>query len=257
LEKGRDMVDNEHSASQNRWFYTKVCIVAYAIWIAAFEAVGYYATTLPSHNLMTSLDRQIPLFPIFIWPYTLCYLFPFLPLMVAKDWHRLNIGLLAIFLSSLIAFVVYIAYPVAFPRLDVGQGLSGRLLSFQYATDFQPGANNFPSLHVAISWIIYFICRKQGLSRISEWSILLLAILITVSTLFVKQHVIFDVAGGFLLAIGTWIAAKYVYLAHSKTDLDAPGMLKFILLKLLPVPFWRNSLIVGLIWFLSNSCRFE
>jgi membrane-associated phospholipid phosphatase len=251
------MVANVDFAPQNRWFYIKVCIVAYAVWIAVFEAIGHYAVTLPSHDLTLGLDRQIPLLPVFIWPYALCYLFPFFPLFVSKNWHRFNIGLLAIFLSSLIAFVVYIVYPVAFPRPEIGQSLSGRLLSFQYATDFQPGANNFPSLHVAIAWIVYFICRKQELSRLREWSILFITFLISVSTLFVKQHVIFDVVGGFLLAIGTWLAAKYVYLAISKTKLDAPGLLKFILLKLLPVPFWRNSIIVGLIWFLSNSFKIE
>jgi membrane-associated phospholipid phosphatase len=196
---------------QNRLYFLRVSLLAYLVWIIVFEAVGFYAVTLPTRDLSLPLDRRIPLVSAFIWPYLLCYVFPLLPLVVVKDWHRFNRALLAIVLANAAAFLAYIVLPVAFPHPELGSSLSDRILAFQFQYDFKPGANKLPSLHVAFAWIVCLLCRKQGLGRAREAMILLSAALISISTLFVKQHILLDVLAGAALAVAAWSTAGRLY----------------------------------------------
>ncbi len=196
---------------QERLHYLKVSLLIYLAWIILFEAVGYYAVTLPTRDVSLPLDRLIPLVSAFIWPYLLCYAFPFLPLAVVKDWHRFNRALLAIILANAAAFLVYILLPIAFPHPELGSSLSDRVLAFQFRYDFKPGANKLPSLHVTYAWIVYLVCKKQGLGRIRESLIFVTAALISVSTLFIRQHIILDVLAGAAWAFAAWLAAGRLY----------------------------------------------
>jgi membrane-associated phospholipid phosphatase len=194
-----------------RLFFLKTTLLLYAAWVLVFELVGRVAAALPTVDLTLPLDLRIPFIALFIWPYVLCYAFPFLPLAVLKDWHRFNTAFLAILLANLTAYVVYFLMPVAFPRPEMGTSLSDRVLAWQYQVDFYPGANKLPSLHVAFVWIVVLACRKQRLGRVGDWLTLVGAALITLSTLFVKQHIILDVITGMAWGFAAWFAAKKLY----------------------------------------------
>ncbi len=193
--------------SSDRRFYTSVAVVAYLLWLVAFEVVGSLAATLQTFDLTTRLDRAIPVIPAFVWPYELCYLFPFLPLLVLRDWRRYNAALLAFVLANATAFVLYLLLPIAFPRPTLGSSLSARLLASEYAADFNPGANNLPSMHVAISWIVWLVMRGER-GRLLDGVTFVIACAITVSTLFVKQHMVADVAVGMVWGVGWWAIAR-------------------------------------------------
>jgi len=194
-----------------RRFYLKASLLVYLGYALLFEAVGYYAVTLPSRDLSLPIDRALPVISAFIWPYLLCYVFPLLPLFVVSDWHRFNRAVLALLLAIGASFVVYLALPVAFPHPELGPGFSDRVLAFQYRTDFEPGANKLPSLHVAYAWLVWLVCLRQGLGRRRESAILLAALVISLSTLFVRQHIVVDVLAGTVLAFGAWALAGWIY----------------------------------------------
>jgi membrane-associated phospholipid phosphatase len=198
-------------ASDERLFFLKATLLLYAAWVLVFELVGRVAAALPTVDLTLPLDRRIPFIALFIWPYVLCYAYPFLPLAALKDWHRFNTAFLAILLANLTASIVDILMPVAFPRPELGTSLSDRVLAWQYQVDFYPGANKLPSLHVAFVWIVVIACRKQRLGRVGDGLTLLGAMLITLSTLFVKQHIILDVVTGTAWGFAAWFAAKRLY----------------------------------------------
>jgi len=216
---------------QERRFYIKASLLAYLAWIIVFEAVGFYAVTLPTRDVTLPLDRHIPLISGFIWPYLLCYIFPFLPLFVVKDWHRFNIAALAVLLANAAAFLVYFLLPIAFPRPDLGPSLSDRILALQYRYDFQPGANKLPSLHVTFAWVVYLVCGKQGLGRFRESLVFLTALLISVSTLFVKQHILLDVLAGAAWGFAAWFAAGRLYPRLAAPDLGPPEAFKRVIRK--------------------------
>jgi membrane-associated phospholipid phosphatase len=194
-----------------RKYYFKVVLIVYMVWIIAFEAVGRFAATLETHNPTLALDLSIPLIPGFVWIYELCYLFPFLPLFLVRDFHRLNIALLSIFLANVSAFVVYLIYPIAFPRPELGASIAEKIIQLEYSADFSPGANNLPSLHVTFAWFVYFTIRRQKSRKLKELIVLLFTIMITLSTLFIKQHLVVDVIAGILWAFGFWALARFLY----------------------------------------------
>ena len=212
--------------SQERKFYVKFVLGAYGVWILAFELVGRYAATLATNDPTSALDKMIPLIPDFIWFYECCYLFPFLPLLVVKDFHRLNITLLSIIMANVIAFIVYIAYPVALPRPDLGDSLAEVVLGLEHVSGFQPGANKMPSLHVAFGWFVYFTCRGQKVTRFAEVMIFFIAAMITLSTLFLKQHIIVDAVTGVVLAVWTWALSTYLYPFLTDTQAEPTAALR-------------------------------
>ena len=219
---------------RQRGFYVKVAVLFYIVWIVVIEMVGRFAATLPTTEITTALDRKIPLIPEFVWAYQLCYYFPLLPFFIAKDWHRFNRGLLTIVVANLPALAMYLIFPVFIARPELGHSFSERVLHFIYTTDYQPSANKLPSLHVVFSWIVYLMCRKQGLPRWAEQLIFWLAFVISVSTLFVKQHILYDVISGTAWAFAAWWIAGKLYDRIRKPELDAPATLKIAARKLLP-----------------------
>jgi membrane-associated phospholipid phosphatase len=189
----------------------KASLIVYAAWILVFELIGRYAAGLPTRDVTIGLDRAIPFAAAFIWPYELCYVFPFLPLFVLKDWHRFNRAIVAFLLANVTAYVVYLWYPIAFPRPGLGTTLSDMVLALEYRVDFYPGANKLPSLHVAFAWIVFLACRRQRQGRAGDAVVFLTASLITVATLFVKQHIFLDAAAGVAWGVAAWIAAGRLY----------------------------------------------
>lgn len=189
--------------------YAKVLLVAYALWLAAFEVVGRYAARLHTVDLTSAWDRATPLVPAFVWPYEACYLLPFVPLFVLKDWHRFNVALLAILVANVAAFAVFLALPVAIPHPPLGTTPAERVLAFEYAADFQPGANKLPSMHVAMSWIIVCAMWRQASSRAADVLLAVALALATVAPVLVKQHAIVDVVVAVPWGLAAyWLAAK-------------------------------------------------
>jgi membrane-associated phospholipid phosphatase len=194
-----------------RWHYFKVLLLAYVVWIAAFELVGRIAQRLPTTDLTTSWDRAIPLLPAFVWAYEAGYLFPLLTLVLLIDWHRFNVALLASLIANLTAFVVYIALPVAFPRPDLGGTLAERVLALEYAADFFPGANKVPSMHVAMTWILACAMFRQRGGATVSLAVVAFAACVSVATLFVKQHIVLDVVTGVPWGLAAWWLAVRLY----------------------------------------------
>ena len=85
----------------------------------------------------------------------------------------------------------------------VGNSLSVHLLGWLYSID-KP-ANLLPSIHCMNSWFCYIAVR--GRKDIPRWYRIfsfVFAWLIGLSTVFIRQHVVLDIAAGFLLAELMW-----------------------------------------------------
>jgi membrane-associated phospholipid phosphatase len=217
-----------------RKYYVRVFIAAALTWLAAYELVGRVAARLATTNLTLPLDRTIPLVPEFVWLYAFCYIFPFVPVLVTRDWHRFNRGLLAMAIANIAAFIVYLVFPVAIPRAELGSSISERMLAFIYWLDFEPAVTEFPSLHVFFAWLIYLMSRRQRLSRWGDALLFLVALGITVSTVLVKQHFILDVLAGLIWAAGSWIAATALYARLTPLSVSAPVALRQMMSRLSP-----------------------
>jgi membrane-associated phospholipid phosphatase len=98
------------------------------------------------------------------------------------------------------------AFPVLGPPrepITANGSISNLLLLFNHTMDTR--YNALPSLHVTNPWLVALFClRERGLSRHSAFFVFI-ALLISVATLFVKQHFLLDVLTGFILALAAFL----------------------------------------------------
>jgi len=82
------------------------------------------------------------------------------------------------------------------------------LVSFYFWMD-KP-YNLFPSMHLAASFFSAFYCMRKGF--IIGWTTMVMAIIVGVSVVLLKQHYIMDVVAGFFVA---WICS---FCSFSRVD---------------------------------------
>ncbi|MEV3937129.1 phosphatase PAP2 family protein [Glycomyces sp. NPDC049804] len=167
--------------------------------------------------LRTPIDERIPLVPAFVIPYLSVFALAAVTFLVfaLRAADLLLSTLLAAVILLLIAYTVYFTAQTHVARPDeLGTGLLWDGLRLVYGND-EP-YNAFPSLHTgfstvfAIHWLRYG--GRAGM-LFTAW-----CALIVVSTVFVHQHYLADLAGGIAAASlasfiawrcrGLWAAPK-------------------------------------------------
>lgn len=112
--------------------------------------------------------------------------------------------------TRLVCGLIFIFFPTTNIRPEIaGNSLSALLMNRLYEMD-QP-TNLFPSIHCLVSWFCFITIR--GEKKIPKWYRIfscIFALLVCASTQFTKQHYLIDIAGGILLAEGSY------YLANKK-----------------------------------------
>lgn len=158
------------------------------------------------HNLTSYYDEMIPVVPAFVLIYFGSYLFWIVNYIVISNINKDHCYrfLMADLLGKLICGIIYIKFPTTNIRPDVTtSGLFMDMLRFLYNVD--AADNLFPSIHCLVSW--YCFAGLRNCKSIPVWYryfSLFMAIMICISTVTTKQHVIIDVLGGIALAEATW-----------------------------------------------------
>lgn len=151
------------------------------------------------HQLATALDLALPVVPAFALPYVLWYPFVAVTLIgLFRNNRRQYYRALGALCTGLVAcYLVYFGFQTTVDRPEVtASGLFPSLMRWVYAHD-EP-FNCFPSIHVLTS---YLMLRSAGaFRRPTRYGIRAMAVLIMMSTLFMKQHVLADVGAGILTA---------------------------------------------------------
>ena len=153
------------------------------------------------HNIQIALDNYIPIIEIFAIPYLAWdpYVMISMIILAVKDrtiYYRymgiMNIGFV-------VCFAIYTWFQTTFTRpLADTSGWAADIMHTIQSYD-QP-FNCFPSLHVVTSWItIKAFYHSKIQSKATRWTVYALGVIIILSTLFIKQHVILDVIGGIAL----------------------------------------------------------
>jgi len=159
----------------------------------------------PLYVIDNPVDRAIPFVPWTIWIYFSFFIF------IGSTVFRVGDSLFWQFVASAslaaaIAWTVVLLLPITSLRPDpalIDSELYRRIYTF--VQDADPHHITFPSLHVAVTWICNFVLwqRSGRALRVA------LGIGISLSTLLTKQHLVYDVVGGVLLAwFCVWITAK-------------------------------------------------
>lgn len=163
-----------------------------------FTAGGHiYDITLP-------IDRALPFVPEFIYIYVLAFLqwaVCLIAVMIIdskKSWYYC-MGITA---GNLISGIIFLVFPTVMsirPDFSGGGAITELIGRFIFAADAPP-MNIFPSLHCLHSWgcmRMIFAIKKvpKGLKIVNT----VFSVLVFLSVLFVKQHLIFDVPAGIII----------------------------------------------------------
>ncbi len=155
-------------------------------------------------DLTMAFDSSTPFLPGWVWIYLGSYLFwIYVYTTAARDSLRTACRLAAAdIVGKLICLVFFLAFPTTNVRPAVeGSGLTAFLMRTVYALDTP--TNLFPSIHCFIAWLgTRYILTARNLSqkRLHCVFALLGCLLVFASTLFTKQHVLWDVLGGMAAA---------------------------------------------------------
>ena len=172
----------------------------------AVQLGAYFLTKLIPHGayiqVTLPVDREIPLVPAWILAYVGAYLYWILGYVLIFRISRAHCRVCAradIF-SKLVCLVFFVLMPTRMDRPSViGGGLLNWLVRFIYACDSP--TNLFPSMHCLVSWLLAReLMRIKAYPAYVRWGAVVFSVLVFLSTLFTRQHVVIDIFGGMALA---------------------------------------------------------
>ena len=195
-------------------YAVKPLILCVVFNFTAYSGVRLFYKNRVFHDLTTALDNRIPVIPAFTLIYFGSYIFWIVNyiLICRINEERCYRFITADIMGKLICFIIYVTFPTTNVRPYIASSdIFANMLKFLYTID---AANNlFPSIHCLVSW--YCFAGLRNCRTIPAWYrylTLFIAVIICISTLTTKQHVIADVIGGVLLAEITWQVSLHAQL---------------------------------------------
>ena len=189
--------------------YRHVLLLLYwPVYILAFLYIERFAGG-EYHTIQCAADGAIPFCEYFVLPYFAW--FPFLvwgqAYTLLRDVPVFRRLMRYFILTFTLAVIIYLVYPSAqalrpeaFPRENV----STDIVRFLYRIDTP--TNILPSEHVIGSAAVVFAAWQSEKLRKRRWAVLLLGMLISVSTVFLKQHSLLDHLAAFPVCLLGWLA---------------------------------------------------
>ena len=180
-----------------------------ALWVPAYMACfammeflpprTYWATQLP-------IDDWIPFCSWFLIPYASWY---FLLLgtglyLLARNVPAYRRYMLFLSTTFFTAVLLWTFFPNGQDlRPASPEGFLGPAMAFIYRID--TNTNVFPSIHVVGAVGAALAVRDGVRNRAARWGVYAQTVLICLSTVFVKQHSVLDVAGGLAFSAAAWV----------------------------------------------------
>ena len=171
--------------------------------------------------LSFSFDPDLPIIPAFVYIYLSYHLFIYLSLcrylLLPAKMPEMRRLVVAMFSSMMVGSLIFLIMPTHVPRPTItGDSVTHKILLFLYGID-EP-FNCFPSLHVAWTFVLCFYQQKlisrQWLLTLGNW---LFFILISLSTVLIRQHYTPDIIGGLILGIAAVILAESQWIHRRQT----------------------------------------
>lgn len=183
-------------------------IILYIVLVSVFLIENNI--NLGGHIIYSKFDDLIPFAPAFIILYCAWYFYIGATSIFfwIKSKEDLRKTLLSINICMVVALLVYFIYPnyITIRPSTYGSDIFSQAVKFLQNGDSP--ASVCPSLHVAVC-VSLFTSIKESVCFKSNSKVkivaLILTIIISISTLFIKQHSVIDVFFGALLGIGSYL----------------------------------------------------
>lgn len=185
-------------------------ILPMLFYMAIYLAWFYYVENRPVVSyteIHMNIDDKIPFMEIFIIPYL--FWFGFVAAMVIYLFFTDKKGYFKACAFLVIGMTVFLIISTVFPNQQhlrptvmPRDNIFSRMVSGLYKTDTP--TNLWPSIHVYNSLAVYIAAvhdKRIGNSKILRRIVGIISVLIIMSTLFLKQHSMFDVLTAFAMAV--------------------------------------------------------
>lgn len=191
--------------------------LALIVGIILFESITYLLAKFSPFEptlLISKLDNKLPLVEEFVIFYVLWYLYlvllPYLFFKLDRSKYFKYVAVTSICIT--ISFFVFFFFPTTITRgnVNLSNNLFIFILKIIYFID-TPILNCLPSMHCALSMILFVLVTKTNNLKIGYKIIInLTLILIIISTLLIKQHVTFDVIAAVIIVFISFIINKII-----------------------------------------------
>lgn len=163
------------------------------------------------YDMTTAFDRRIPFLPWTITIYFGCFVFWAINYYLCSKQEKdaRDRFFCSDILSKTICFIIFICLPTTNIRPEITDGgIWNSLMQFLYNVD--SADNLFPSIHCTVSWLCWVGIRKnKSIPLAYRYFSLIFAILVCISTLTTRQHVIADAISGILIAEFAYFVCAY------------------------------------------------
>ena len=204
-------------------------IPAYArkplLFLFAFNMLAYGLPSVlkiqPKFDMTLPIDLKIPAIPVFSYIYVISYaywVFNYI-LICRKNNLTAKRFVTAEVMGKAVCFLAFVFLPCTFarPAADTLSGPGAWLLKIVYALD-EP-TRLIPSIHCYASWMCVRPLLDKDTGYVPAWYklfSLVFTILICLSTLFTRQHVLVDVFAGILLGEIVWVMSGFMFKDQQK-----------------------------------------
>ena len=174
-----------------------------AVFINCIVYFGLRPLTAGRHHysMALPLDQRLPFLPFFCVFYFLAYVQWVLGfILIARESEPFcRKYLTAEILSKLLCGLLFLLLPTTLERpVPSGTGIFERAVTLLYRIDAPD--HLFPSLHCLESWVcLRSSLRMKKVGKGYRFFSLVMTVLVFLSTIFLKQHVLLDIPGGILV----------------------------------------------------------
>ncbi|MCI6609607.1 MAG: phosphatase PAP2 family protein [Ezakiella sp.] len=180
-------------------------------------ALIYRYTNVPNPNAMDlkiKLDEYIHLIPFSVVIYHSWYPLLFVIMYYLRNDKINNEYISALFITKYLCLLTCIIFPsvVSIRQNIEAHDIFEKLIMLTYKVDAP--YNGFPSIHVACATIAFHYCN--GRDKLGDFFQLMM-LLIIISTMTTRQHIIMDCLGGILYAS---IVLKYIMPKFRRYELN-------------------------------------
>ncbi len=195
-----------------------VTLIAAALSTLFYLLTNHFHLT-QTHTLpLSNFEKNLEVTPWMIWIYLTMYGFVIGAFLKLEDEEILNRIGWAYILVQLVSYTFFILFPVVYPRdpqaimLAIQNSDPITRFAFTMLWETDSPANCFPSLHVSNVFLISFAyLQKKSLRQKTFWFAISFSSIIAYSTIATKQHYLWDVISGIILA-----ACAYTLLFNRK-----------------------------------------
>lgn len=185
-----------------------LCLVTMSVFYGGPRVLGVE----PKFDFALPIDGRIPLIPAFSYIYILAYVYWAVSYISVSRFSKTFTKriFLCDLLGKMAAFLCFLLLPItiARPPMEEIVGAGAWLTKIIYLMD-EP-INLFPSLHCFVSYISVrplFAKDAPRVSPIVKITSIVFALLVCLSTLFTRQHLVADVISGIALGEIAWLLA--------------------------------------------------